>query len=58
MNTVITGNNFEEKSYSLIEKAIKKGELGIDESVSKVYRKKRYYSKDREHDIIDRKSVV
>ncbi len=52
MNTVRIGDKFEEKSYDLIVKAIKNGELGISESTVKVQRKVGYYSKDREKDII------
>ncbi|MEN7549051.1 ImmA/IrrE family metallo-endopeptidase [Rapidithrix thailandica] len=52
MNTVKIGDKFENKSYDLIEKAIKNGELGICESSAVVHRKKGYYSKDREKNII------
>jgi len=52
MNTVRIGDVFEDKSYYLIEKAIKNGELGISESSAKVYKKKSYYSQKREKDII------
>lgn len=52
MNTVKIGDRFEDKSYSLIEQAIKNGELGISESSSNVYRQRGYYSKDREKEIV------
>ena len=52
MNTVKIGDKFEDKSYDLIERAIKNNELGISKSSAKVFRKKGYYSKDREKDII------
>lgn len=52
MNTVKIGDKFEDKSYDLIENAIKNNELGVSQSTAKVYRKKGYYSKDREKDII------
>lgn len=52
MNTVKVGDKFESKSYDLIENAIKNGELGILENSAKVYKKKGYYSKDREKEII------
>lgn len=52
MSTVKVGNKFESKSYDLIVKAIKNGELGICESTAKVQKKVGYYSKDREKEII------
>lgn len=52
MNTVKIGDKFEDKSYDLIVKAIKNGELGISESTAKVQKKVGYYSKDREKEII------
>lgn len=52
MSTVEIGNKFEEQSYSIIETAIRNGDLGISATHARVYKKKRYYSKDREKDII------
>ncbi len=52
MNTVKIGDKFEDKSYSLIHKAIENGELGIQGSRARVFQKKGYYSKDREKEII------
>lgn len=52
MNTVEIGNKFEEKSYLIIEAAIQNGDLGISANHAKIYKKKGYYSKDREKDII------
>lgn len=52
MNTVKIGDKFEDKSYHLIEKAINNNELGISKSTAKVFRKKGYYSSDREKEII------
>jgi len=52
MNTVKIGDKFEDKSYDLIEKAINNNELGISKSSTKVFRKKGYYSNDREKEII------
>ncbi|KAA3595943.1 MAG: ImmA/IrrE family metallo-endopeptidase [Calditrichaeota bacterium] len=52
MNTVKIGDNFEDKSYKLILKAIKDFELGVSPNNSKIFQKKGYYSKDREKDII------
>nr|WP_298999379.1 hypothetical protein [uncultured Allomuricauda sp.] len=39
MNTVKIGDKFEHKSYDLIVKAIRNGELGISESTAKVQKK-------------------
>lgn len=52
MNTTKIGDKFEDKSYDLIEKAIHNNELGISKSSAKVFRKKGYYSNDREKEII------
>lgn len=52
MNTTKIGDKFEDKSYELIEKAIHNDELGISKSSAKVFRKKGYYSNDREKEII------
>lgn len=52
MNTVKIGDKFEDKCFNLIKEAIHDGKLGISEVSAKVYRKKGYYSKDREKDII------
>ena len=52
MNTIKIGDKFEDKSYHLIKKAIENDELGISKSSAKVFKKKGYYSKDREKEII------
>ncbi|MFA6137096.1 MAG: ImmA/IrrE family metallo-endopeptidase [Sulfurimonas sp.] len=52
MNTVKIGDKFEDKSYDLIEKAINNNEFGISKESAKVFKKKGYYSRDREKDII------
>lgn len=52
MNTVKIGDKFEDKCFKLIEEAIQKGDLGIDRASAKVFRKKGYYSRDREKNII------
>lgn len=51
MNTVRKGDIFEDKSYELIIQAIKNGELGVIEEFARPFKKKKYYSKDREKDI-------
>ena len=52
MNTVAKGDQFENKSYELITEAVNNGELGLLAATAKVCRKPRYYSRDREKDII------
>ena len=52
MNTVKIGDIFEDKSYDLIKKAIENNEFGISKDSAKVFKKKGYYSRDREKDII------
>ncbi len=52
MNTVKIGDKFENLCFRLIEQAVKKGQLGIDGSKAKFFRKKAYYSRDRGGNII------
>lgn len=51
-NTTKKGDLFEDKCFKIIETALKNEELGIIPSLSKIYKKKKYYSPDREGDII------
>lgn len=52
MNTVKIGNDFENKSYKIIENALNNKDLGLIPENCKVYRKKGYYSSRRKKDII------
>ncbi|WP_367392076.1 ImmA/IrrE family metallo-endopeptidase [Lewinella sp. LCG006] len=52
MNTTKKGNEFEERVYLLLEKAIDEGILGMDGKYCKLRKKPKYYSKERESDII------
>lgn len=52
MDTIKVGDKFETECFSLIEKAISRGDLGITEANARVFQKKGYYSKEREKDII------
>jgi Zn-dependent peptidase ImmA (M78 family) len=52
MNTVAKGNNFESLSYDIIETAVKEGKLGIHSDQCKIFKKKGYFSRDRNKDII------
>lgn len=52
MNTVEIGDKFERESHDLIYKMLENGDLGIDSHYAKVFQKKKYYSVEREKDII------
>ena len=52
MNTVKIGDDFEEKSKYIIEKALTNKELGLIPEFCKVFRKKGYYSSRRKKEII------
>lgn len=52
MNTVKLGEEFEEKSYHIIEQALNNDELGLIPKYCKIYRKKGYYSFRRKKEII------
>lgn len=52
MNTTKKGDLFEEKCSNVIKGALKNGELGIIPSICKIYTKKKYFSFEREGDII------
>ena len=44
MNTVKLGDDFEEKSYHIIEEAIKNNDLGLIPKYCKILKKPKYYS--------------
>lgn len=52
MNTVKIGDEFENKSYDIIEHALNNHELGIIPAFCKIYRKRKYYHIYREKEII------
>jgi len=52
MNTVKKGDEFEAKSYNIIYDALCGGQLGIISNQCRIFKKKGYYSKDRESNII------
>ncbi|MDY3339021.1 ImmA/IrrE family metallo-endopeptidase [Riemerella anatipestifer] len=52
MSTTEKGDRFEDRCFTIIETALNNGELGIIPSISKIYKKKKYYSPDREGYII------
>lgn len=52
MNTVAKGDALEDRTFDLLKEELSKGRLGIDAASGKIFKKKGYYSKDREKDII------
>ncbi|MFC4738577.1 ImmA/IrrE family metallo-endopeptidase [Flavobacterium ponti] len=52
MNTVKIGDDFEKKSYYIIENALNNKELGLIPEYCKVFRKKGYYSSRRKKEIV------
>lgn len=52
MNTVKIGDDFEERSYNLIEQAIKNNHLSFIPEHCTLYRKKKYHNLIREKDVI------
>jgi hypothetical protein len=52
MNTVAKGDALEDKVFDLLKEELSQGRLGIDASSGKIFKKKGYYSKDREKEII------
>ena len=52
MNKVKIGNDFEVKSYGIIESALNNKDLGLIPEFCKVYKKKGYYSSRRKKEII------
>lgn len=52
MNTTTVGDSFEARVYSIFEKLLTNDKLYVDGKKSKIFRKKGYFSKDRESEII------
>lgn len=52
MNTVAKGDALEDQAFGLLQRELLQGRLGIDSASGKIFKKKGYYSKDREKDII------
>ncbi len=52
MSTVAKGDAFEEETFLLLKKELEAGRLGISPSSGKIFKRKGYYSKDREKNII------
>lgn len=52
MNTVLKGNSFEDKVFDIFETQLRDGSFYLKKEFCKVFKKKGYFSKDREKDII------
>ena len=57
LNTTLIGNNFEDKVFDIISSKLSNGELFLNGKLSKPFKKKAYYSKDREKNIITDVSI-
>lgn len=52
MNTVEKGDALEDQAFDILQVELSKGRLGIDSASGRIFKKKGYYSRDREKDII------
>jgi hypothetical protein len=52
MKSVEKGNVLEDKIFNFLKEELSQGRLGIDSTSGRIYKKKGYYSRDREKDII------
>ncbi|WP_407539468.1 hypothetical protein Q0M94_15020 [Deinococcus radiomollis] len=52
MNTTLKGDQFEEAIFDIISKEIDEGRFYIRKDMCKIYKKKGYYSKDRDGNIV------
>ncbi|MBW8359582.1 MAG: ImmA/IrrE family metallo-endopeptidase [Weeksellaceae bacterium] len=52
MNSTEKGDIFEQKCYDVLNTALQNGELGIIPQNCQIFQKKKYYSSDREDDIV------
>lgn len=52
MNTTLKGDVFEDLCFGIISEKLNECQLGVIPSLSKVYQRKGYYSRDREKDIV------
>jgi len=57
LNTTQIGDEFEDKVFDIISAQLSDGELFLNGKLSKVFKKKSYYSKDREKYIITDVSI-
>jgi hypothetical protein len=52
MSTVAKGDALEDQAFDLLQVELSKGRLGIDSASGRILKKKGYYSRDREKDIV------
>lgn len=52
MSTVAKGDALEDETFILLKKELEAGRLGISPSSGRIFKKKGYYSRDREKDIV------
>jgi len=52
MDSVAKGDALENETFTLLQRELENGELGIVAASAKIFQKKRYFSRDREKDII------
>lgn len=52
MSSVSKGDKLEDETFELLNKELENGRLGIDSSSGKIFKRKGYYSKEREKEII------
>ena len=52
MNTVKKGDQFENQIFALLKQELSKGQLGIESSSGRIFKKKGYFSNEREKEII------
>jgi hypothetical protein len=52
MSTIAKGDALEDQAFDLLQVELSQGRLGIDSASGKIFKKKGYYSRDREKDIV------
>jgi hypothetical protein len=52
MNTTAKGDHYEDRVYKVLQKLLQDDALIVSGKHSKIFRKKAYYSKDRDSDIV------
>lgn len=52
MSTVAKGDALEDQAFDLLQVELSQGRLGIDSASGRIFKKKGYYSRDREKDIV------
>lgn len=52
MSTIAKGNTFEDRVFEAVKKELQGDKLGFSPNRSRAFKKKGYYSRDRDNDII------